>query len=191
MAHKFDGNNRSKLDNEERKKLLAPDQTLIRLGYKEGDAMADIGCGTGLFTMPAAGLGGEHAKIYAVDVSAEMLSEVKKRAEAGGFGNIITVKSEEYDFGLKDDSVDFALVCAVLHEIDDKHRFLLEAQRICKKDGTIAIIDFTEAQTGFGPPLSHRITRQQVEALLAEAGLRRVVSMDISEAFYAVTARKA
>ena len=49
MAHKFDITSRKKLNSEERRKLLAPRETLIRLGYKKGDTMADIGCGTGLF----------------------------------------------------------------------------------------------------------------------------------------------
>lgn len=187
MAHKFDITNRKKLDSEERKRLLAPYETLAKLGYKKGNSMADIGCGTGLFTIPAAETGG---KIYAIDVSEEMLSDVKKRAETARFNNITTVKSDEYDFKLVDNAVDFVLICAVLHEIDDKKRFLQEARRICQAGGEIAVIEFNETNTDFGPPLGHRLSRSQVTELLTDAGFDNTAVMDISEAFYAVTAKK-
>lgn len=187
MAHKFDVNNRSKLENEERIRLLAPSETLKTLGYQQGTAAADIGCGIGVFTIPMAEMGGG-AKIYATDVSEEMLNEVKRRADGTGLSNIIPVKSEEYDFRIGDGSVGFVLVCAVLHEIDDKARFLKEAARICRKGGKIAVIEFNESYTDYGPPLAHRVTRLQVYEWLGEAGFRYALSTDISEAFYAAVA---
>lgn len=190
MAHKFDVNNRSKLENEERIRLLAPSKTLKTLGYQQGTAAADIGCGIGVFTIPMAEMG-EGAQIYAADVSEKMLSEIKRRAEEADLGNIIPVKSEEYDFRIGDEAVDFVLVCAVLHEIDDKTRFLKEAARICRKGGKIAVIEFNESYTAYGPPLAHRVTRLQVYDKLAEAGFRYAIGTDISAAFYAAVAWKA
>lgn len=190
MEHKFDVTNRKKLDSEERKRLLAPYETLTKLGYQKGKTFADIGCGTGLFTVSAAKICSEDVKIYAIDVCEEMLSEVEKRAFESGYHNIQTVKSDEYDFKLDDESVDFVLICTVLHEIDDKARFLREAARICRPDGTVAIIEFNETQTLFGPPLSHRLSRSQVKNLIADAGFINDSEMDISEAFYAVKAKR-
>jgi len=187
VAHKFDITNRKKLDSEERKRLLDPNETLTKLGYQKGDSMADIGCGTGLFTIPAAETGG---KVYAVDVSEEMLSDVKKHAETAGFNNITTVKSDEYDFKLIDEAVNFVLICTVLHEVEDRKRFLKEARRICQAEGKIAIIEFNETNTDFGPPLSHRLSKSQVTELLADAGFINTAVMDISKAFYAITAKK-
>jgi len=153
VAHKFDVNNKSRLDTEERRRLLAPYETLAKLGYKKGDTMADIGCGTGIFTIPAAEICGEDTKIYAIDVSEEMLATVEKRAREAGYHNIQTVKSDEYDFKLHDEAVNFVLICAVLHEIEDRIRFLRETARVCQAGGKIAIIEFNETNTGFGPPL--------------------------------------
>jgi ubiquinone/menaquinone biosynthesis C-methylase UbiE len=190
VSHIFNVNNRNKLDSEERKRLLAPAVTLKSLGYQKGEVFADIGCGTGLFTIPAAELGGEFAKIYAVDVSDEMLSEVKRRAVDKGYNNIETVQSSEYDFWLPDEEADFVLICTVLHEIENANLFLNEAKRICKKSGNIAVIEFNEGFTNFGPPLSHRLTRKQTAELLTNAGFLNINAVDISEAFYAVTATK-
>lgn len=190
MAHKFDVSARKKLDGEERRKLLQPHDTLVRLGFTGNETMADIGCGTGLFTFQAALISSQGAKIYAVDISQEMLDEVMTRAEKKHLQNIVPVKSEEYDSGLKDKSADFVLMCTVLHEVDDKPRLLSEAARICREGGTIAVIEFSEAYTNFGPPVGHRVTRTHVEELLKDTGLSFVQDMDISEAFYAVTAKK-
>jgi len=190
LADKFDPNNRKKLDSEDRKRLLSPRNTLKTLGYQTDDSMADIGCGIGLFTFQAAEIGGENAKIYAIDISELMLSEIKKRAEIAGYKNIVPLKSDEYDFKLENESVDFVLICTVLHEIEDKSRFLQEAARICRKGGKISVIEFNEKGTDFGPPLQHRIKRENVGEMLFDSGFKLVDNLDIGESFYAVTASK-
>lgn len=186
-SHIFDVSKRQKLNSEERRRMLTPYETLKRLGYQEGRSFADIGCGTGLFTFPAVEIGGESAQIYAVDVSEEMLGDVRSVASEKSISNIHTVQSDAYDFKLEDDAADFILICAVLHEIDDKARFINEAKRICKTSGKIAVIDFGETDTGFGPPLNMRLKRGETEALLKDAGFTGIETLDISEAYYAVT----
>jgi ubiquinone/menaquinone biosynthesis C-methylase UbiE len=190
LAEKFEPHNRGKLESEERKRLLAPHNTLLMLGYQPNDSMADIGCGIGLFTFQAAEIGGQNAKIYAIDISDIMLSEVEKRAQLAGYHNIVPLKSDEYDFKLKNGSVDFVLICTVLHEVDDKTRFLKEASRICRKDGIISVVEFNETKTDFGPPLHHRVKREEATKLLYESGFRSAVDFDINGAFYAIRAIK-
>ena len=76
MSHKFDAKNKHKLDNETRRKMLPPEQTLLSLGLKEGDIMADIGCGIGYFAVPASKIVGKSGKVFAMDILPEMLEEV-------------------------------------------------------------------------------------------------------------------
>lgn len=186
-SHIFDVHHRKKLDSEERRNMLTPLDTLRRLDYKEGSVFADIGCGTGLFTFPAAELGGQTAKIYAVDISPEMLSDVRQKAKEFGVDTVVTIQSDAYDFKLDDHSTDFVLICTVLHEIEDKSRFLTEAKRISAEGAKIAVIDFNEKKLGFGPPPSHRLSRDHVGELLRVAGFTEIEAIDIGEAFYAVT----
>ena len=190
LTDKFEHHDRSKLESEERKRLLAPHNTLLMLGYQPNNSMADIGCGIGLFTFQTAEIGGQNAKIYAIDISDIMLSEVNKRAKLAGYHNIVPLKSDEYDFKLKNGSVDFVLICTVLHEVDDKTRFLKEALRICRKGGIVSVIEFNETKTDFGPPLQHRTKREKVTEFLDESGFQSAVDFDINGAFYAVKAFK-
>jgi ubiquinone/menaquinone biosynthesis C-methylase UbiE len=187
MSHIFDVNHRNKLDSEERRRMLSPLETLRRLGYKAGTVFADIGCGTGLFTFPAAEIGGRTAKVYAVDISPEMLSDVRQRVGELGYANIEAVQSDAYDFKLAGSSADFILICTVLHEIDDKARFLIEAKRISAPGAKIAVIEFNEKELGFGPPISHRLPQTYTGELLMAAGFSDIQSVDIGEVFYAVT----
>lgn len=181
MAHKFNV--------EARRKLLAPEETLERLGLKRSDTMADIGCGTGLFTLAAAKLSSD-AMVYALDISPEMLQDMTAAAGSEGLRNIIPVNTDEYDFKLGDNTADFLLVCTVLHEVDDKPRFLSECARICRPGGKIAVIEFDEANTDFGPPHAHRLKKAEVTKLLEGAGFSLAEELKIGDAFFAMTAVK-
>jgi ubiquinone/menaquinone biosynthesis C-methylase UbiE len=189
-THKFEVSHKKRLDSEERKRQFKPEETIKRLGYTEGRDFADIGCGVGLFTIPAAEIGGSSAKVYAVDISDEMLREVAGRASERGLGSVRTVQSDEYDFRLEDGAADFVLISAVLHEIDDKTRFIAEARRICRKSGKIAVVEYNDAEIGFGPPRELRLPSGQVAELLKAAGFTGIEETSVSEGVYAVTAVK-
>jgi ubiquinone/menaquinone biosynthesis C-methylase UbiE len=114
------GNEKGHLNTEKRKELLDPDKIFKIIGLENGITLADIGCGTGLFSVAASRIVGENSKIYAVDVSDDMLTEVKNKAKAERINNIVAVKSEPYDFKLPDQSVDIALMSTVLHGIEEE-----------------------------------------------------------------------
>jgi ubiquinone/menaquinone biosynthesis C-methylase UbiE len=119
-----------------------------------------------------------------------MLSEVKRRAQSAGYHNIVLLKSDEYDFKLEDESVDFVLICTVLHEIEEKIRFMREASRVCRNGGKVSVIEFNEKETDFGPPLKHRIGREQTCKLLTDSALKNLNIADINRAFYSVAGTK-
>lgn len=190
MSHKFDPAHLAKLDAPERRNLLAPLQTLSKLGYQPENTFADLGCGTGLFTLQAAAISQEKASIYAIDIAQQMLDEIEKRAMAAHFSNVQTVLADEYNFKIPNESADFLIVCTVLHEVDDKVRWLKEAARICRKGGSISIIEFNPAFTGSGPPMKHRLPKEETVSDLKAAGFSCTLETSIQDAFYIVKATK-
>lgn len=188
--HKFNPINKKKLDNPERRQILPPDTVLQKLGLKEDDDMADIGCGIGYFTFPASEIIDSKNNIYAIDISEEMLIEVEKESKEKGIENISLIKSTEYDLKLEDEKVSFALMVNVLHETDDKICMLKEIYRILKPSGRIAIVDFEKKQTQSGPPLEHRISKNEAMGLLKEAGFEFEKEEQFADIFYGIVALK-
>lgn len=189
MAHKFNPINKKKLDNEWRRENLPPRETLIKLGLKSSDVFADIGCGIGYFTIPAAEIVGSQT-VYALDTVSEMLAEVKQRAADAGLTNIVITQTGEYDLKLTDGLVSFALMVNVIHEIDDKLLFLSEIHRILKPGGILAIIDWEKKETEMGPPVDHRIGREELNAMLKESHFDCQDAMSFTENFYGLTFAK-
>lgn len=190
LTHKFDKNNRNKLDNEQRRQIMPPFKTLEMFGFTSGVDMADIGCGIGYFSVPAAEIAGSSSKIYALDITIEMLDEVEKRAIAAGVSNIRNIKVDEYDLKLEDQAVGFALMSNVLHEIEDKKRYVSEICRILQSGGKLAVIEWEKIIGESGPPIEHRISYEEVVELLSENGFENFVKHNISQDFYGITAIK-
>lgn len=190
MTHKFDKNNRHKLDNEKRRQVMPPFKTLEMLGLTGGVDMADIGCGIGYFSIPAAEIAGAASKIYALDISVEMLDEVEKRALEAGLSNIRNIKVDEYDLKLGAQSVGFAILSNVLHEIEDKKRYVCEIHRILQRGGKLAIIEWEKIDGESGPPVEHRISYEEVAELLSKNGFENIVKLSIGHDYYGITAIK-
>ncbi|AFM39287.1 methylase involved in ubiquinone/menaquinone biosynthesis [Desulfosporosinus acidiphilus SJ4] len=190
MAHKFNPANKKKLDDPWRRQNLPPISTLQELGLSPDDTVADIGCGIGYFTIPAAEFIASSNSTFALDTSEEMLAEVEKRSGAAGVLNIVLVKTEEYDLKLPNESVSFAILVNVLHEIDNKIQFLEEINRIVKTGGKIALIDWEKKKTEMGPPLDHRLSSEDVKGLLQRTGWELIKEVSLAEVFYGLVAVK-
>ncbi len=190
MAHKFDPKNRHKLDSEKRREMLPPVKTLMSLGLKEEDIVADIGCGIGFFTITAAEIVGEKGKVFAMDISKEMLDEVENKVKENNILNIETVLTNENDLKLKDGKVSFAFISQVLHESEDLNKFLNEIKRIICRKGKIAIVEWQKIEGEFGPALDHRIDKADLIKKLASLGFSNIESLDIGKDFYGLTAQK-
>lgn len=188
MAHKFDPANMNKLDNEWRRKNLPPAMVLENLGLTENDVVADIGCGIGYFSIPAAEIIKKTNKVFALDTQDVMIDEIEKRARAAGYNNIVAVKTDEYDLKLPNDIATFAILVTVLHEIDDKIRFLDEIKRVLKSKGKIAIVEWIKEDMEVGPPVNHRFSIEDTRSILLECGFDVTEEMEFAGAFYGVVA---
>lgn len=190
MTHKFDAKNKHKLDNEKRRELLPPEETLIKLGLHEGDVMADIGCGIGYFTIPASKIAGDSGNIFAMDISPEMLQDVGIKIKSNNISNIEIILTEENDLKLEDNKITFAFISTVLHEADEIENFLNEIKRIISPKGRIAIVEWQKINSEFGPPIDHRLDKMDLTNLLDSLGFSNISTIDIGENFYGLIAEK-
>ncbi len=81
-------------------------------------------------------------KVIAVDISAAMLKELRKKAENTGLNNIETVESDGQDVPLNDDSVDIVCSSMYLHHIEEPQLAIKEIGRLLKPGGKVFLADF-------------------------------------------------
>jgi ubiquinone/menaquinone biosynthesis C-methylase UbiE len=189
MAHKFNAKNKSKLDNEWRRKVFEPFEVIKKLKIKNDDILADIGCGIGYLTIPAAKTL-NNGYIYAMDTSDEMLEDVEKKIKEEDISNIRLVKTDEYDLKVDKNLITYGYMVNVLHEIEDKSKFLSNVKDILKVDGKIAIIEWEKEKMESGPPLNHRLSKGEVKKYLENTGFEVNVELDFSGFFYGIIAKK-
>lgn len=172
MPHRFDARQRFRLLSEERQAALQPESLLRSLGLKEGMTLADIGCGPGFFTLPAAQIVGPSGSVFAADIEGEMLSTVRSRVTAEGLTNVRIVKTNEREIPIAPETCDFVLLAFVIHEIESRASFLHRAARLLKPGGHLAILEWEKIEEQIGPPFEERLSPDEVLADATAAGLR-------------------
>lgn len=112
------------------------------LGLKPGMKVADIGAGTGLFTIPFASAVGDEGKVYAVEIAPRFLTLIRTRAEKAGIKNIVPQLSTARSVELPENTIDLAFICDVYHHIEFPQPTLASLHKAMKSGGEVVLIDF-------------------------------------------------
>lgn len=167
MSHKFDVKRADILDSPDRKQFLNPDSILDRIGLNREMVLADLGCGTGFFTIPASL---RVKKVYALDVQQEMLDILKDKIKKQKLTNIEAILSGESSIPLPDGSVDVLLMVNVFHELEDRSAILEEGKRVLSNRGKLAIVDWKKIEMDFGPPVEERLAEEEIISICKDSG---------------------
>lgn len=125
----------------QRARNLQIDRVMNILRISEGKSVADIGAGSGWFTVRAAKRIGEKGKVYAVEISEDALGYIDERKQKENLPNIETVRGAEDDPKLPADSVDSALILKTYHEISQPVKVLKNLLPALKENALVGIID--------------------------------------------------
>jgi ubiquinone/menaquinone biosynthesis C-methylase UbiE len=188
-GHKFDVKKLDRLRDPERLKYLNPDKIWGRVGEGEVDTLVDIGAGIGFFAIPFARKM-PAGKVYACDLSEEMIGHLAEAAATAGVDNVVPVKTEEVRVPLEDGVADVVLMVNLHHELDHPEESLAESRRLLREGGRLAIIDWKPEATPSGPPVHVRIPPDRVEQQLSHAGFADIVSHPLLPYHYLITSRK-
>lgn len=156
-----------------------PEQVLDALELRPGQVVCDIGAGTGYFTLRAAKRVGDKGRVFAVDVEPKMFDVLRAKIEKTGVRNVTPVLGVAADPLLPPRSCDLVLVVDAYHHFPDRPHYLARLAALLRPGGRIANVDWHKRKTDFGPPLEHRIAREDFLADAARAGLRLVAEPKI------------
>ena len=158
-AHEFDDPGRDKWQK--------PHEVIQALKLRPDDAVADIGAGTGYFTVRLAH-NVPQGRVYGVDIEPAMLKYLAERAQKQGLANVTAIAGAPDDARLPA-KVDLVLMVDVYHHIENRDAYFRKLRDSLKPGGRIAIIDF-RMDAPAGPPKSARIAPARVQAELKKAG---------------------
>ena len=122
-------------------RVVKVNEVIEKLRLKPGDSVADIGSGSGTFSVPMAKAIAPNGILYAVDIDQKMLDFVSERAKKEGVTNLRTVLGEYDDPKLPVKDVDVAFFHRVLHMIEHRQAYLNATAKYLKPDGRIVVID--------------------------------------------------
>ncbi|QKT04452.1 methyltransferase domain-containing protein [Ectothiorhodospiraceae bacterium 2226] len=118
------------------------ERILEALALESGAAVADVGAGTGLFTLLFAEAVGEEGRVYAVDISRTFVDNIERRAAAAGHENVIGIIGEQAGVGLDAESVDLVFTSDTYHHFEQPEAMVRAIHAALRPGGEFVLIDF-------------------------------------------------
>ena len=124
-----------------------PVKNLKAFGLREDSIVADLGAGTGYYSL-ALGPLIPRGKVYAVELQKDFLTTIQSRAAEAHLNNVETIWGNVEKLGgtkLGDNTADAVIASNILFQVEDKEGFILEIKRILKPKGRVLLIDWSES----------------------------------------------
>lgn len=112
------------------------------LGLQPGVTVADIGAGTGMFTLLFARAVGPTGRVYAVEIAQNFLAGILERTKDYHVTNVVGVLGTQDDTGLEEASIDLAFVCDTYHHFEYPKAMLVSIARALRPGGELVVIDY-------------------------------------------------
>lgn len=131
-----------RFETESREIAAHRDELAALLALKPGEAVADIGAGTGLFEEAFAKAVGPTGKVYAVDLSPAFLDHLRQRVKDAGWTQVEVVACDDRSTNLKPASVDAAFICDTYHHFEHPAETMASLLSALRPGGRLLVVDF-------------------------------------------------
>jgi ubiquinone/menaquinone biosynthesis C-methylase UbiE len=177
MHHRFDDPERyaKTFDDPARDSWQMPGRVIEALALSPGASVADVGAGTGYFSVRLA-KALPKGTVYAVDVEPSMLEHIRKRGISEGLQNLVAVQASDTSPNIPK-PVDFAIIVDTYHHLPSRTAYFRELAKSLVAGGRVVIIDFRK-DSPEGPPPEFRFEANQIIGEMKQAGYRLDVRHD-------------
>ena len=158
------------LERPQRERQERTDLLIERLPLAPDDVVADIGAGTGYFSLPVAARVPE-GTVYAVDIQPEMLSMLRSRLQAASIDNVVTVLGTEKSPGLPAAEVDLAFIVDAYHEFSYPREMGEALVQALRPGGRLVLIEYREEDRSVPIKPLHKMSEAQVRREMQALGL--------------------
>ncbi len=168
-------------------------EVVSRVGIQPGDVVADVGAGTGVFSVSLARATGPTGVVLAVEVDRGFLPMIDQKAMDGGVENIETVLGEFTDPKLPRRDIDVAFFHDVIHHIEGRQAYLQATARYMAPGSRLVVVDYHGGRPGapHGDQPELQITLPQVREWMRVAGFELTQEFDLfDEKFFVVFTKR-
>jgi ubiquinone/menaquinone biosynthesis C-methylase UbiE len=161
------------LDRRERDVEEEPDLAVRLLRIQRGATVADIGAGSGYFTVRLARAVGSAGRVYATDIQQGMLDLLQQNVSRAKLANVVPLLGTVDDPRLPAESIDLALMVDVYHEFSQPQRMLQRIRESLKPGGRLALVEYRAEDPDVPILPEHKMTKAQVKLEVEHEGFRQ------------------
>ena len=175
------------------KAFLNAERVLQETGLKGGDKFLDVGCGEGHFSIAASKIVGDKGKVYALDSYEKAIAVLKEHIHTEHITNIEAIVADvTQKMPLPDAIIDVCLMANVMHGFlanGEVPCVMTEVARVMKAGSMLVVVEFQKIDGPPGPPISIRMTPDELEALISGYGFKKDRVAEVGPIHYAAMFR--
>jgi len=151
------------------------EEIMDRLHLGAGDIVADIGAGSGFFTIPFSSRVGEKGLVFAEEIQIEMINYISRKVEEQELKNIRVIFGKPEDPSLLDNFFNLVFLANTYHELEKPFLMLENIKKDMRHSGRLAIIDWDPAkQSPFGPPIEAKVPESTIIKEVERSGFELI-----------------
>ncbi len=160
------------LERTEREREEAPDKALDAIGLEQGMVVADVGAGTGYFTVRMARRVGPSGRVFANDLQPEMLKMLSSRLDQQGVSNVTLVQGTVDDPRLPAAALDLIILVDVYHEFSEPQKMLRGMRAALKPTGRLVLLEYRKEDPSVPIRPEHKMSVAEAKLELEAEGFK-------------------
>jgi len=149
-----------------------PVKNLKAFDLRENMIVADLGAGSGFYTIPAAKMV-PMGKVYAIEIQKDFLTTINNKTKEAHLNNVECLLGDVEKKGgtkLKDNIIDAIIASNIFFQVIDKDKFIEEIKRILKPEGKLLLIDWSDGSSSIGPNFDKVIPKSIAREMFENKG---------------------